>query len=86
MSRSTARARVFKSGPGRASRRFPTTWFLQVIDSDGRIVNEDNGGTWPHMVRQARCAVDALRVIENQGHRLSKTWDELVDEADPDEF
>lgn len=75
MSRSTARARVFR-------RQGCRTWIEQLIDSDGKIVNEDNTGSWRVIFDQAIEDVWALRRIENTGHRLTKTWVEVVEESE----
>jgi hypothetical protein len=74
MGRSTARGRVW------ITRR---TVYASVTDSRGVVVWTDNTGVKAHgkMLRSCLGMVESLRTVENVGHRLSKSYGELVDDA-----
>lgn len=71
--RSTARGRVHtRQG----------TVYGSVQDSTGKVVWADNTGPLglPGMIGATIEMVTAVRKIENAGHRLEKSWTELVDD------
>ena len=66
-----ARGRVFKVG---------NTWHHQVIVG-GRIVDADNTGHWRTIFDGCNEAVYAFDLVLNVGHKIRKSYDELVDAA-----
>ena len=70
---STARGRVY-------STRW--WWAYEVIDSYGKVVMRDTTATWRAVLTDCLSGVSAVRRIENVGHELNFTFDELVETAD----
>jgi hypothetical protein len=68
----SARGIVFKRGD---------TWFHEVRDSEGKPVLMDNTGDWRVIFEACLEDVAAVRRIERAGHRLTRSYPELVDEA-----
>lgn len=68
--RSAARARVWK-GEGE--------WWLEVRDSDGKVVDYDNARDWGKVYSRALEFTASVRDIENVGHRLVRDYAFLVD-------
>ncbi len=69
-SRSTARGRVWK---------WRDTWHHEVTDSKGKVVLEDNALRWSLILEDCQEATAAVQVVENAGHRLRYSYDQLVD-------
>lgn len=55
-------------------------YYLEVLDSRGKIVVTDDCRSLSTLMTQARKQVFAVRTIEDMGHRL-KPYRKLVDEA-----
>ena len=58
------------------------TWYYCVNDgSEGKTVLSDNTNNWRRMFDSAFFDTAAMRRIERAGHRLKKSYAQLVDEA-----
>jgi hypothetical protein len=57
------------------------TWFYEVRDSEGRVLFADNTNDWRKIFDAAFRDATGLKIIERVGHRVEKSWSQLVDEA-----
>ena len=55
------------------------TWFYEVYDSTGKVVLADNTNDWRKMFDAAFFDVGAVRRIERAGHKLARSYPQLVD-------
>ena len=69
--RSTIRGVVRKRG---------STWHYEVFVGP-KIVLADNTGSWEPMLQACNFDVAAVRRVIGAGHRLAKSWYDLVEEA-----
>ena len=67
----TARGHVYKSGG---------TWFF-VVWADGRVVHADDTGNWRTVYDECYRSALAFDYVTNAGHRLKKSWSQIVDKA-----
>lgn len=84
--RSSAKGRVFsieEPHPWRLNRKH-WVWYYSVEDSEGKIVLCDNTGSFRTIFEQAFRDVTAVRSVENAGHRLVHSYQELVDHTPED--
>jgi len=72
-----SRGRVFADGKVGDK----TVWAYEVRDSTGKVVVTDNACGWRRIFDYAFEDVNAVRRIERMGHRLEKSYEQLVDEA-----
>lgn len=56
-----------------------TTWFHKVLDRSGKPVLMDNTGNWRVIFDACFEDVAVVRRIEGAGHRLERSYPEIVD-------
>lgn len=56
-------------------------WYFEVTDSTGKVVLRDDCRDYTRLRDEAIEALNAVRVIENAGHRLPHSFNELVEKV-----
>lgn len=56
------------------------TWHYAVVQGD-RVLAADNTRNWHKIFNECHLKVGAFREVTALGHRIEKTYDQLVDEA-----